>query len=126
MVGALILLCIGILYYAGERRGSIKVAVIEKPPLSVANLFELRNFDATRLASGAQIFVQGFYMPGDAGGGNFFWSVDSALVEDGGTIIRSDKSPFNWVRDRSGELNVRWFGAKGMDFPVIMKPLRRH
>lgn len=113
MGGALILLCVGILYYSWEGRGSIKIAGIEKSALIVSNLVELRDFDATRLASGAQMFVQGFYIPGDAGGGNFLWLVDTALVEDGGTIIRSNRSDGHWVRVRSDDLNVRWFGAKG-------------
>lgn len=57
--------------------------------------------------------VLGFQNPGDGGGGEFFW--DTTLVQttaDGGTIIEANDKTGKWKRQFSGQVNVKWFGAK--------------
>lgn len=68
--------------------------------------------------------VLGYSAQGDGGGGEFYWdSSDTTSAENGGTIFIA--STGRWKRLYSGELNVRWFGAKGDnaadDFDAINK-----
>ncbi|QDW23969.1 hypothetical protein FFJ24_003650 [Pedobacter sp. KBS0701] len=59
--------------------------------------------------------VLGFYNPGDHGGGDFFWDSTANEDVDGGTIIKSafpGVTIGRWKRRYTGELNVKWFGAK--------------
>lgn len=61
--------------------------------------------------------VLGFYTNGDQGGGLFEWNASSTTSDNGGTVIlptgASPAAPGRWLRQYSGSLNVRWFGAKG-------------
>jgi hypothetical protein len=65
----------------------------------------------------------GYWVPGDGGGGSFYWDASSTLVPDGGTVLQSQSNPGRWIRIYSGPLNVRWFGAygdgKANDAPAI-------
>lgn len=66
--------------------------------------------------------VGGYGVPGDGGGGVFYWSA-SSITDDGGTKIVPaptdggaagvGASGPGWVRIHSGSLNVQWFGATG-------------
>jgi Pectate lyase superfamily protein len=55
-------------------------------------------------------------VPGDGGGGTFMWSTfpDPTLMpdEDGGIVFGTTPSG-RWIRQWSGYVNVRWFGARG-------------
>lgn len=51
--------------------------------------------------------VRGYYTANDGGGGIFNYNASQSAVNDGGTIING------WVRQYSGAVNVKWFGAKG-------------
>jgi hypothetical protein len=76
----------------------------------------------------------GFHTKGDGGGGVFFWDATKDKSEhNGGTVIDPDKAGLVanwattqslyfspevtgqgcWVREYSGAVNVKWFGAKG-------------
>lgn len=60
--------------------------------------------------------VLGYNNPDDHGGGDFFWDSTANEDVDGGTIIKSafpGVTIGRWKRRYSGELNVKWFGAKG-------------
>ena len=58
--------------------------------------------------------VKGYSIPGDGGGGAFYWDSTSAATDDGGTIIRPVGLLVGaWIRVYSGAINVRWFGATG-------------
>ncbi|MDR6566100.1 hypothetical protein [Chitinophaga ginsengisegetis] len=71
--------------------------------------------------------VLGYYAANDGGGGEFYWdSSDTTSPENGGTIFIA--STGRWKRLYDGELNVKWFGAKGTpdaidDAPAINKCL---
>ena len=55
-------------------------------------------------------------VPDDGGGGTFLWSTfpDPTLMpkEDGGIVFGTTPSG-RWIRQWSGYVNVRWFGARG-------------
>ncbi len=66
----------------------------------------------------------GYDVPGDGGGGEFFWdssfNVDLNIWppgEDGGLVIRPNSlqptQPGRWRRTFEAALSVKWFGAKG-------------
>jgi len=74
--------------------------------------------------------VLGYQVPGDGGGGLFYWDAASSAPPDNGLVfavahggrrlagrwIRLDSLPISSSGDAriaSGPLNVRWFGARG-------------
>ena len=70
------------------------------------------------------VTVQGYYKPGDGGGGSFFWDVSFKVNlvkykegEDFGTIIKptwiDPKKEGRWRRIYDQTLSVKWFGARG-------------
>lgn len=68
--------------------------------------------------------VLGYETANDGGGGEFYWdSSDTTSPENGGTIFIATTG--RWKRLYDGELNVKWFGAKGNnsgdDYPAINK-----
>jgi parallel beta-helix repeat protein len=82
--------------------------------------------DLKALGSGITpcLTVLGYHVPGDGGGGNFFW--DSAFTVDlklwpaggdGGIVIRPNELPPSaagrWRRRFSSDVSVKWFGAIG-------------
>jgi len=70
---------------------------------------------ATVPATAVAAIVQGYYVPGDKGGGSFFWVPSSAATDNGGTVINPTGHVGNgrWIRIWSGALYSEWFGAKG-------------
>ena len=69
--------------------------------------------------------VLGYKTANDGGGGEFYWDNVNTVPENGGTIFIA--STGCWKRLYDGELNVKWFGAKGDnsvdDGPAINKCL---
>lgn len=60
------------------------------------------------------IVLEGYYEPGDGGGGTFVWNAKSNEADNGGTIItKNATSPGRWKRLFEDSLSVKWFGAKG-------------
>lgn len=64
-------------------------------------------------ADGQVIYLRGLSSANDGGGGVFFYSKHSRMEDDGGTILKPRSGIGNWIRESSGPINVRWFGAKG-------------
>jgi len=70
-----------------------------------------------------ELEVYGYHTKGDSAGGLFIWdSTASKSNANGGTIIDPSVSLANqgtgtgsgcWIRQHSGAINVKWFGAKG-------------
>lgn len=75
---------------------------------SVATIAGLR----ARAGGGGPVYVQGYYVAGDGGGGLFREDPgDNATADDGGMVIVSaDGTRFK--RDFLGSVNAKWFGAK--------------
>jgi len=87
----------------GDRIGSVVVD-------SIANMKNLN----TEIEANATVELLGYHSKGDGGGGTFYW--DSASTEDdnGGTIIEATGVvDGRWIRNYSGAVNVKWFGAVG-------------
>nr|WP_295870339.1 hypothetical protein [uncultured Chitinophaga sp.] len=59
--------------------------------------------------------VLGYYAPGDTGGGMFYWDpLEPAASDNKGTVfVRVPNTPGCWKRLFSGDVNTKWFGAKG-------------
>jgi hypothetical protein len=79
-----------------------------------ANLRAIVGSDASS-ASTPVIVVGGYSTVGDGGGGTFFWDASSATGDNDGTIIVPTGGTGRWVRLYSGPINVRWFGATGLN-----------
>lgn len=82
----------------------------------------VENIDALRSITGNSgryyILAKFHTSNGDGGGGSFYWESGAApgtYVDNGGTVIvpTGGDGSAAWVRDYDGEVNVRWFGAKG-------------
>lgn len=79
--------------------------------LQVASLAALRAIAPN--TSRPFIEVLGHTSAGDGGGGLFWYDSSSTAAEDYGvTVVPTDGSG-RWVRQYSGPVNVKWFGAKG-------------
>ena len=62
-----------------------------------------------------QIFLRGYYRPGDGGEGYFLWESGSTAKDDGGTIIDpiGNADPGRWARiTRGAFVTPLWWGAK--------------
>ena len=101
----------------------------------------------TPIADGYTVFVKGYHTPGDGGGGVFYWDeTEPKSSHNGGTIIDPGRTfPTDWSdtsqqatwftaaasgqgcwkRIYSGEVNVRWFGAKGDDTTDDKQPFQQ-
>ncbi len=79
---------------------------------AVESVADLKSLPTQNLV---MVTVLGFAIPGDGGGGTFYFDPTSAATDDGGVIIRPSSAPAfgRWKRIYSGEVNVKWFGAKG-------------
>lgn len=75
--------------------------------------------NATGLQDGAVIIAKGRSAAGDGGGGIFRYVSGSAQAEDGGTVFAPATGSGRLFRDGwtvfgfNGQVNVKWFGAKG-------------
>jgi len=77
-------------------------------PATMADMVALRPAEKQAI-----VLLQGYYAPGDGGGGTFYYDVSSTLTANGGTVIACGKGG-NFVRSADvSYLNVKWFGAKG-------------
>jgi hypothetical protein len=66
-------------------------------------------------ASGRTIQLDGYYANGDGGGGQFRWDAANTGADNAGTVIKPTAAGAagRWLREFSGDLDVRWFGARG-------------
>ena len=73
----------------------------------------------------------GYHIPGDGGGGTFYWDSSAAEDDNAGTVIKPNiiqsSQPGRWRRVFEGAASVRWFGAVGNGLqttPMLSRPLR--
>jgi hypothetical protein len=71
-----------------------------------------------------RVTALGDHSPGDGGGGLFYYVGKRSLPENGGTVIYSDADVGQWLRVFEGPINVRWFGARGMERRTTGPPSR--
>ena len=87
----------------GDRIGSVVVD-------SIANMKNLN----PEIEANATVELLGYYSKGDGGGGTFYWDSTSIEDDNGGTIIEATGVvDGRWIRNYSGAVNVKWFGALG-------------
>jgi hypothetical protein len=55
----------------------------------------------------------GYHAEGDGGGGVFYWEAGSVVAANGGTVFGSLASGRWFRRYFGGDINIKWFGAKG-------------
>ena len=86
---------------------------------SGAVLRGVTNIAALKLIGGSSTVatiadVSGYYASADGGGGRFWWDSASTATDDGGLVIKATAiTTGRWKRLFDGDVNVRWFGAKG-------------
>jgi polygalacturonase len=70
---------------------------------------------ATTPVAGDFAELTGYYLPGDGGGGNFYWDNTSTSTGNDGTIVEINSHPATgrWKRVFYEPVDVKWFGAKG-------------
>lgn len=82
--------------------------------VSVASIDDLRSYQNVSLYVDQAIFVLGYTVLGDDGGGPFLVTTVSPGADNGGTIIHSDTSGYYFTRMLNGSLlTVEMFGAVG-------------
>ena len=87
----------------GDRIGSVVVD-------SIANMKNLN----TEIEANATVELLGYYSKGDGGGGTFYWDSTSIEDDNGGTIIEATGVvDGRYIRNYSGAVDVKWFGAVG-------------
>ncbi len=78
------------------------------------NVADLRTLSPGVVATAA---VPCYATTGDGGGGTFTWSATSTAADNGGTVLMpsgdTSSTPGRWLRQYSGAIDVRWFGATG-------------
>jgi len=70
----------------------------------------------TTVNSFSAMLVEGYYTPGDGGGGYFYGVTGAApgtYVDNGGTIIVPGDGSSAWIRNVADAVSVKMFGAKG-------------
>lgn len=62
-----------------------------------------------------RMYLMGNLSDGDGGQGFFYWSPASVTADNGGTVINptGNAGAGRWIRQYSGPVNPRWFGAIG-------------
>ena len=82
----------------------------------ITTVENIANLRATTVDLYSTMLVDGYYTPGDGGGGYFYGVTGAApgtYVDNGGTIIVPGDGSSAWLRASEWPLDVRWFGAKG-------------
>lgn len=96
-----------------DQLGNLKAGVdIAHAAVSVENHSSLVALDPDEYNL---VILEGFYSPGDGGGGIFFFNTSSTKLDNKGTVVKpaSVTGAGRWIRLVENELNVKWFGAKG-------------
>lgn len=103
-----------------------RVLAIAQWPITVTNIAELKSLSvswvqsaeyASTVPTSPAVYVLGYYIPGDRGGGMFEWDPNSSAAPDGGYYIATNgwsSGNGRWVRRLAGDVpNIRMWGAKG-------------
>jgi hypothetical protein len=83
---------------------------------SVSTIAALRAKSVSDVADGACIVLAGYHSATEgpnAGGGLFRYDLSCTAADDGGITLAPTTGDGRWIRQFSGPVNVRWYGAKG-------------
>lgn len=108
------LVAVFVTYFYVDSRTTISQASGE-PALTFAvvrTMAELRTLPVS--SSSGMVTVEGYFRPGDGGGGSFYWDSFSTKNDNGGTVIKPEiiSGPGRWVRSDNGPVHPEWFGAR--------------
>lgn len=80
------------------------------PAITVSNLTALKAL----ISRPSVVTMSGYYLPADGGGGSFTWVPGDSTTPDDGLIIQPSVGPSGrYKRIYDGDINIKWFGAKG-------------
>ena len=77
----------------------------------VATIAALKALNVSTIPDKMQVMIGGYYVPGDGGGGQFYYDASANDADNGGTIIAPPVGTGRWKRIYSGEVNIKWYGA---------------
>jgi hypothetical protein len=81
---------------------------------SVESLAALRAVNTSGFTTGTLARVTGHTVALDGGGGEFYWLSAVTYADDNGMVVAPNGGGTGrWLRMWAGELNIRWFGARG-------------
>ena len=80
--------------------------------VTVATIAALKAITVSSSLNGGFVSVAGYYAANDGGGGTFVYNSSSSAADNGGTIIAPTAGSGRWLRQFTGPLFARWFGAK--------------
>lgn len=75
--------------------------------VNILNINAVADLASINITLYSTVNVRGYYTANDGGGGIFNYDATQSAVNNGGTIING------WIRQYSGAVNVKWYGAKG-------------
>lgn len=91
---------------------TLGISLIPTAERIVANIAALRTLPKT--GGSIWAFVEGYYAPGDGGGGHYYLdAADTTSADNSGTIIVNPDDGARWKLSYTDSLSVRQFGAKG-------------
>lgn len=82
-------------------------------PYKVETIAALKAVAATARYNGQQVEVANYATANDGGGGTFYFAAASSATANDGTVLAPNAGSGRWIRVYDGDINVRWFGAKG-------------
>lgn len=94
-------------------RRTAGATITTAPASPLATIAALKSVDVSALSDGHRVSVSGYAAPADGAGGDFVYAANSTLPGNGGTVIAPLSGKGRWLRDYTGPVNVKWFGAKG-------------
>ena len=93
--------------------GVVAGAALPRRDSCASTVTALRAIDAGATPDGSCVFVAGYHVPGDGGGGWFVYARTSAASDNGGTVIAPAAGTGRWLRFYRDAVTVKQFGAVG-------------
>jgi len=79
---------------------------------TITSIAALKAISVTELSNNEEVYVLGYYTPGDGGGGPFYWNSTSTATDNGGSVIQvTGVATGRWVR-LTTVYTPEMFGAK--------------
>lgn len=82
------------------------------PTVQVDTWAALKALTIPAIPTKMTVLMKGRTSADDGGGGPFYYTA-STITDDGGTVAAPNAGAGSWLRDYSGPLNAKWFGAVG-------------
>ena len=90
----------------------VRLSISQSSPINITNISNLENFDGG--ASSPTVFVEGYYNPGDGGGGIYVYEPsDNTSASNGGSIIIDAQNHRYYLVNAKNGVSVLQFGAVG-------------